>query len=254
MSALISKAIMTWFEIFLLAFGGFAAGIINTMAGGGSTITVPLLVFAGVPGTHANGSNRVGILPACIAAIVSFRRLGVSDFRDSIIIFFPVAVGSLIGSLAINQLADDQFERLFGLLIVPIVILTLVSPTPREGKAPWGRAKIIAVFYFVGFYGGAVQAGVGLLMILALARSGYNLIRANGIKVILNAFITLIAFPVFIFSGKISWGPALVLASGLTIGGWIGAKWTVKGGERVVRLVMVVSALGLSGKLLGFYG
>ena len=77
-------------EVLLLAFGGLAAGVINTMAGGGSTITVPLLVFAGVPGTYANGSNRVGILPACLAAVLSFRRLGVSGFRDAKIIFLPV--------------------------------------------------------------------------------------------------------------------------------------------------------------------
>jgi len=245
---------MTWFEIILLTFGGLVAGVINTMAGGGSTITVPLLVFAGVPGTHANGSNRVGILPACIAAIVSFKRLGVSDFRDSLVILFPVVIGSLLGSLAINQLGDDQFERLFGLLVIPIVILTLLSPTPSEGKTPWSKGKVILAFYAVGFYGGAVQAGVGLLMILTLARSGYDLVRANGIKVLLNAFITIVAFPVFIFSGKISWGPALVLAAGLTLGGWVGAKWTVEGGEKVVRWVMVISALGLSGKLLGLYG
>ena len=245
---------MTLFEVLLLAFGGLFAGVINTMAGGGSTITVPLLVFAGVPGTHANGSNRVGILPACFAAILSFRRLGVSGFRDSRIVFLPVIVGSLVGSLTINELGDDQFERLFGFLVIPIVILTLVSPTPKAGKDPWSRPTTTLMFLAVGLYGGAIQAGVGLLMILALARSGFDLVVANSIKVMINALVTVIALPVFILSGKISWGPALVLAAGLTLGGWVGAKWTVKGGERVVRWVMVVAALGLSGKLMGLYG
>jgi uncharacterized membrane protein YfcA len=241
-------------EVLLLAFGGLAAGVINTMAGGGSTITVPLLVFAGVPGTYANGSNRVGILPACLAAVLSFRRLGVSGFRDAKIIFLPVFFGSLAGSLLINKLGDDQFERLFALLVIPIVILTLMPPTPKERKSSWGRSTMILIFFVVGLYGGAIQAGVGLVMVLALSRSGFDLVTANSIKVMINAFVTVVALPVFIFSGKISWGPALVLAAGLTAGGWIGAKWTVEGGERVVRWVMVFAALGLSGKLVGLYG
>tara|TARA_B100001142_G_scaffold168949_1_gene168605 strand:+ start:128 stop:865 length:738 start_codon:yes stop_codon:yes gene_type:complete len=241
-------------EVLLLAFGGLAAGVINTMAGGGSTITVPLLVFAGVPGTYANGSNRVGILPACLAAVLSFRRLGVSGFRDARIIFLPVLFGSLAGSLLINKLGDDQFERLFAFLVIPIVILTLMPPAPKESKSSWKRSTIILIFFVVGLYGGAIQAGVGLVMVLALSRSGFDLVTANSIKVMINAFVTVVALPVFIFSGKISWGPALVLAAGLTAGGWIGAKWTVEGGERVVRWVMVISALGLSGKLVGFYG
>lgn len=241
-------------EFILLALGGLVAGVINTMAGGGSTITVPLLVFAGVPGTYANGSNRVGILPACLAAIFSFRRFGVSGFRESRIIFLPVVFGSLTGSLLINELGDDQFEHLFAVLVVPIVVLTLVSPTPKKAKYSWSRSTMIVVFFCVGLYGGAIQAGVGLLMILALSYSGFDLVVANSIKVMINALVTIFALPVFILFGKISWGPALVLAAGLTAGGWIGAKWTVEGGERVVRWVMVAAALGLSGKLVGLYG
>ena len=241
-------------EVLLLAFGGLAAGVINTMAGGGSTITVPLLVFAGVPGTYANGSNRVGILPACLAAVLSFRRLGVSGFRDARIIFLPVLFGSLAGSLLINKLGDDQFERLLAFLVISIVILTLMPPTPKESKSSWGRSTMILIFFVVGVYGGAIQAGVGLVIVLALSRSGFDLVTANSIKVMINAFVTVVALPVFIFSGKISWGPALVLAAGLTAGGWIGAKWTVEGGEQVVRWVMVIAALGLSGKLVGLYG
>ena len=241
-------------EVLLLAFGGLAAGVINTMAGGGSTITVPLLVFAGVPGTYANGSNRVGILPACLAAVLSFRRLGVSGFRDARIIFLPVLFGSLAGSLLINKLGDDQFERLLAFLVISIVILTLMPPTPKESKSSWGRSTMILIFFVVGVYGGAIQAGVGLVIVLALSRSGFDLVTANSIKVMINAFVTVVALPVFIFSGKISWGPALVLAAGLTVGGWIGAKWTVEGGEQVVRWVMVIAALGLSGKLVGLYG
>ena len=217
---------MSLTDVLILAFGGLAAGVINTMAGGGSTITVPLLVFAGVPGTYANGSNRVGILPACLAAVLSFRRLGVSGFRDSRVIFLPVIFGSLVGSVLINQVGDDQFERLFAFLVIPIVILTLMpqKSKPKERESSWSSSTMILIFFVVGIYGGAIQAGVGLLMVLTLSRSGFDLVVANSIKVMINALVTVIALPVFIFSGKISWGPALVLAAGLTVGGWLGAK------------------------------
>ena len=129
-------------DALLLVFGGLAAGVINTMAGGGSTITVPLLVLAGVPGTQANGSNRVGVLAASAAAVISFRRLGVSGIRKSSSVLLPVLVGSLIGSSLISQISDEAFERLFGVLMVPIVILTLVSPTPKKNITKKTRKKM----------------------------------------------------------------------------------------------------------------
>ena len=179
---------MSLTDVLILAFGGLAAGVINTMAGGGSTITVPLLVFAGVPGTYANGSNRVGILPACLAAVLSFRRLGVSGFRDSKVIFLPVIFGSLVGSVLINQLGDDQFERLFAFLVIPIVILTLMpqKSKPKERESSWSSPTMILIFFVVGIYGGAIQAGVGLLMVLTLSRSGFDLVVANSIKVMIK--------------------------------------------------------------------
>ncbi|MEC7898650.1 MAG: TSUP family transporter [Actinomycetota bacterium] len=242
-------------DALLLVFGGLAAGVINTMAGGGSTITVPLLVLAGVPGTQANGSNRVGVLAASAAAVISFRRLGVSGIRKSSSVLLPVLVGSLIGSSLISQISDEAFERLFGVLMVPIVILTLVSPTPKKNiTKKWGGGFTILIFSIVGLYGGAIQAGVGLLMIIALSYSGFDLVKANSIKVLVNVLLTIVALPVFLIAGKVDWGPALTLAAGFTLGGWLGAKWAFQGGEKLIRFVMVISAVLLSGRLLGFYG
>jgi uncharacterized membrane protein YfcA len=110
------------------------------------------------------------------------------------------------------------------------------------------------VFAVVGLYGGAVQAGVGLVMLALLTRAGYSLLEANNIKVVSNLALTAVALPVFIVQGKVHWLPAIVLAFGLTAGGWVGAHAAVKGGERLIRAVMVVAALMLAGKLLGLYG
>lgn len=228
--------------------------MINAVAGGGSSLTVPLLVLAGVPGNNANASNRVGILTSSAAAAAAFRKLGVSGLSRSGPVLVPIIIGSLVGSYGITQLTDAAFERVFGLLMLPVIFLSIRKPKLRLDAAPWSTATTATVFLAVGLYGGAVQAGVGLVMLAALTRAGYDLITANGVKVIANLTLTAVALPVFIVQGKVEWAPALLLAVGLTTGGWFGAHAAVKGGERFIRAVMVVAALGLAGKLLGLYG
>ena len=102
---------MEWWEAVLLVVGGAAAGLINAVAGGGSILTVPLLVLAGVPGNDANGSNRVGILTSNAAAATAFRRLGVRGLSESLPILVPIVVGSLVGAYGITQLTDENFEK-----------------------------------------------------------------------------------------------------------------------------------------------
>lgn len=245
---------MVWWEVLLLLAGGMTAGIINTVAGGGSTLTVPLLVLAGVPGNAANGSNRVGILTSSIAAVMSFRRQGISAVNEARPVLVPVVAGSLVGSLAITRLTDDTFETVFGLLMIPIILLTLFRKKPEETVEAWPAWVTVLVFFGIGIYGGAIQAGVGLVMLTALSRAGYDLVTANAIKVLVNLAVTCFALPVFIAQGDIRWLPAIFLAAGLTAGGWLGARVAVKGGEKLIRAVMVVAALVLAGKLLGFYG
>ncbi len=245
---------MAWWEALLLVIGGLFAGAINTVAGGGSMLTVPLLVLAGVPGNAANGSNRVGILTSNIAAVATFRRLGVDGLRHASRVVVPVVLGGLIGSFAIGRLLDDAaFERVFGLLMIPLVILSVRRPSNASGDRAWSTTKVVIVFLLIGIYGGAFQAGVGLVLLAALTRSGFDLVMSNSIKVIVNTAVTVVALPVFILSGDIAWAPALVLAAGFVVGGWLGAQASFRGGEVLIRRVMVVAALGLAGRLIGIY-
>ncbi len=245
---------MAWWEALLLVIGGLFAGAINTVAGGGSMLTVPLLVLAGVPGNAANGSNRVGILTSNVAAVATFRRLGVDGLRHASRVVVPVVLGGLIGSFAVGRLLDDDtFERVFGLLMIPLVILSVRRPSNASGDRAWSTTKVVIVFLLIGIYGGAFQAGVGLVLLAALTRSGFDLVMSNSIKVIVNTAVTVVALPVFILSGDIAWAPALVLAAGFVVGGWLGAQASFRGGEVLIRRVMVVAALGLAGRLIGIY-
>ena len=245
---------MAWWEALLLIIGGLFAGAINTVAGGGSMLTVPLLVLAGVPGNAANGSNRVGILTSNVAAVATFRRLGVDGLRHASRVVVPVVLGGLIGSFAVGRVLDDAaFERVFGLLMIPLVILSVRRPTNATGEQAWSTAKVVIVFLLIGIYGGAFQAGVGLVLLAALTRSGFDLVMSNSIKVIVNTAVTVVALPVFILNGDVEWVPALVLAAGFVVGGWLGAQASFRGGEVLIRRVMVVAALGLAGRLIGIY-
>ena len=143
---------MTWWEALLLVVGGTFAGGINVIAGGGSTLTVPLLVLAGVPGNIANGSNRIGVLTSNAAATGSFRRLGVNGLAPAVPILIPVVFGSLTGSLAISRLTDDAFETTFGLVMIPLIILSIRKPAFRSDAATWSRPVTIAVFFGIGIY------------------------------------------------------------------------------------------------------
>ena len=242
-------------DVVLLLVGGLAAGVINTMAGGGSLLTVPLLVLAGVPGNVANGSNRIGILTSNVTAAATFRRLGVSGLTRILPVLVPVAIGAAAGAVLVGQLADETFDRVFGFLMVPVLIVSLRQPRveAKETGGRWSSPVAALIFFGIGLYGGAFQAGIGLLLVLALSQSGLDLVVANNVKVLVTLVVTLAALPVFILGGRVDWVPALVLALGFAAGGVMGARFTVRGGDRIVRPVLVLSVLGFSGRLLGLY-
>jgi len=245
---------MSFYNAAILIAGGLFAGIFNTLAGGGSLVSVPLLVLVGLPGGVANGTNRVGILAQSVAAAWRFRADGVSGIRQAMGVLAPIAIGSAIGAFVISRVADKTFEWLFGILMVALLPPILIRPTPASGGAPrWSPRTKFAIFLLIGLYGGAFQAGVGLALVLALAYSGYDLVRANSIKVAVNAVLTLAAIPVFLSQGQVRWMPALLLAAGYATGGTIGARIAVRGGERVIRPVLVAAVFALAGKMLGFY-
>lgn len=229
------------------------AGTINSIAGGASLLTVPLLVLAGVPGNAANGSNRLGVITSSATAALEFRRQGVGDAKTFWLVLGPVLAGSLGGSVLVSQLSDTAFERVFAVLMVPILIISIRKPKPREDGRRWPLWATIIVFFLVGAYGGAFQAGIGLLLIVALSRTGIDLVTANSVKVLINMAVSLIALPVFISQGFFALAPALALAAGFALGGALGANISVRGGERVIRPVMIAAVIALSGRLLGLY-
>ena len=183
----------------------------------------------------------------------SFRRLGVQGFAHAGPVIGPVVAGSLVGSIAISRLTDGAFETLFGFMMIPVIILSIRQPRAQLMGPTWSRATTVVVFFGIGIYGGAVQAGVGLVLLAALTRAGFDLVTANHIKVLVTLTVAAVALPIFIYNGQVVWIPALVLASGFTVGGWLGAKVAVRGGEKLIRTVMLAATAVLAGRLIGLY-
>ncbi len=236
--------------------GGLLAGVFNTLAGGGSLLTVPLLVLVGLSGTVANGTNRIGVFAQSAAAAWRFRAKEVSGFRPALPVVLPIVLGSLSGSYVISRVADRTFEKLFGVLMVLLVVPILWgSPAVRRAAAapPWSRRRAFFIFLCIGLYGGAFQAGVGIALVVALSYAGYDLVRANSVKVVVNAALTASVLPVFLLQRQVAWPPGLVLAAGYALGGELGARLALRGGERIIRPVLAAAVVALAGKMIGLY-
>jgi len=252
-------------DALLLAGGGLVAGVVNTLAGGGSLLTVPLLVMLGVPGPVANGTNRVGVVLGSAVATWRLTALGVSGARDALPLVVPSALGALLGAYGVVQLPAEVFNRVFGLLMLVLLVPTLrgargapASPA-RGAPASLGRAKGVPAplrflaFLAVGLYGGAFQAGVGILLISLLSLAGVDLVRSTHIKTALNTCFTLLALPIFWWAGQILWAEAFALGAGFVAGGALGARAAVRGGERIIKPVLAVAVVVLAGRMLGLY-
>ena len=240
----------------ILAVGGLVAGVINTLAGGGSLLTVPLLVFMGLPATTANGTNRIGVLFQNIVSTMRFRKEGLDGIRGAIPILLPVLIGAALGATIASRMSAEIFRQVFGIAMIALLYPMLRHARPSsdaDSLEPRSKFWNAAIFFGIGLYGGAIQAGVGLFMIAALARSGLDLVRANAIKVVVIGALTLVAVPIFIAHGQVDWPFALALVVGFGLGGELGARAAVKGGERLIKPVLVLSVLAMAGRMLNLY-
>jgi uncharacterized membrane protein YfcA len=226
------------------------------MAGGGSALTLPTLIFLGLDGPMANGTNRVAIALQNLVAALSFRHEKLSGFRQSLIFGLWTVPGAVAGAVLAVQISDEWFRRILGVVMVGVVVSMLIprkrklETTPEGVKSFW----IYPALFGIGFYGGFIQMGVGFLFMAAF----YHLMRMNLVFVNLNKVVAVLIYTVpalliFALSGHVNWSMGLSLAGGNAIGGWWAAKLSVRRGETAIRYVMVVAVLIMAGRILGVY-
>lgn len=232
---------------------GLAAGVINVLAGGGSFLTLPILIFLGLPAGVANGTNRVGIVLQNVAAVWSFDRQGVLDRGALRWAAIPATLGAALGTWAALEISDEAFERVLAFLMVAISVYTLWRPAAPDGAglaAPRPRWLLAGIFFAIGIYGGFVQAGVGFFLLAGTTFAGFDLVRGNAVKVLTVLAFTTLSLALFTMAGRVVWLPGLVLAAGTVLGGLAGARLTVLKGHRWVRGVVTIAIVAFALKLL----
>lgn len=234
---------------------GLASGAVNTLAGGGTLITLPALVFFGLPANVANGTNRVGVVLQSLVATWKFRAAGFLEARLGATLLVPSCLGALLGAMISAELDEALFRQVIGGAMLLMLAVMFVKPDrwlKGRGERPPPPAWVAWGAYFaIGVYGGFLQAGVGFFLIAALVLlSGLDLVRANGVKVLLVLAFTLPAMAVFVWQGLVAWGPGLALGLGSMGGGWLGTKMAVTWGPKLVRWVLVAVVAVSAARLL----
>jgi uncharacterized membrane protein YfcA len=244
-------------QIPLLFVVGVVAGILNVLAGGGSLLTLPLLIFMGLPSAMANGTNRIAIFCQNLFAIRGFRQRGMLPMNLALLCTPPALLGSWLGANLAISLDDQLFKRLLALIMLGVLIFTAVDPMKRFRQRQMEfsllrKLVLVISFFGVGVYGGFVQAGVGFLVITALLAHGLDLVRINAIKVFVIFAYTFVALGVFIAHDQISYGLGFALAAGNSLGGMIGPKLAVDKGHDWIKKVVTLTVAAFALKLLFF--
>jgi len=242
----------------LLTAIGVVAGFLNVMAGGGSLLTVPAMVFMGVPGPVANGTNRIAILAQNITAITTFFSKGFADFRLSMTLAACAIPGAIAGALLGVRLEGDWFNRMLALTMLGVMLIMHFdkgNKAAADNHQP-SRAQLVRghlLMLGVGFWGGFIQIGVGFIRMPVLNRvMGLDLVRTNMHKVFIIACYTLVALFVFASQVEILWIVGAALALGNAIGGYLGAHFTVTRGEHLIKIVLNLVLIVFIVKLLLF--
>lgn len=244
-------------DLILLVVTGIATGFLNVMAGGGSMLSVPIMIFLGVPGTVANGTNRIAILPQNISAVWAFYRNGFSNFKLSLSLGACTIPGTLIGAHLASRIPSDHFNSLLALImVVVLIVMSLPQPKTMQVHESPSRPRLIAghaLMVLIGFWGGFIHIGVGFLLMPALNRvMQLDLITTNAHKVFIVMCYTVVALLVFANELELIWKYGIALGVGTWIGAWIAANLQVKKGIGPIKWTLNVVIVAFIIKLLFF--
>lgn len=248
-------------EIYQTAFLiviGFFAGIINTLAGGGSLFTLPVLIFLGLPPQLANGTNRIAIVVQSLSGTLGYRSKGISSFPFTIYLGISASIGALIGAQIAIDLDDILFNKILAISMLIVGGLILFRNKKQDIKLPerlQGKYLFWSIvgFFLIGIYGGFINAGIGIVIMLFLNRfNQMNLVKTNATKVAVVFIYSLIALFIFAYNDAVDWKLGILMALGTVFGAWFASRWSVKKGDKVIRYAMLVTILIMAVKLWFF--
>lgn len=244
-------------EHILLLFGlGIVSGFINVVAGGGSVMTIPALIFVGLEATIANGTNRIAILVQSGTAVVALWKEVKNNLRLYLRISMLTVPGAIAGAFLALNISNKILEVIIGIAMI-LIIITIIypvkkvkNPEPEKKLTP----KVVISLVLAGIYGGFLQMGIGFVLMAIFHRlMKYDLVRVNIMKVFVVSIFTVPALLIFIVNGKVILLPGLFLAFGNALGAWLSAKITLRKGEKFVKFFLIVAVVLMSLELLGVF-
>ncbi|MGY6648344.1 sulfite exporter TauE/SafE family protein [Wenyingzhuangia sp. IMCC45574] len=245
-----------YFELLQLICVGFIAGVVNTMAGGGSLLTLPMLIFMGLSESVANGTNRIALFLQTGTAVAGFKSKGVTTFPFSIYLAIPASIGAFIGAKYAIDIDGETFKKILSIVMIVVVLLIVFKQQKKIVEKQLERTKgkylffSMIAFFFIGLYGGFLNAGVGFIMLLILPYlNKFSLVKSNATKVTVVFIYMTISLLVFIMNGKVDWTLGLTMAIGNSLGAWFASRYSVKKGDKFVRVALLVIVSGMAIKL-----
>jgi len=238
-----------------LFFVGILAGFLNTLAGGGSVLVLPVLILSGIPSPIANATNRVAILIQNMTGSYNFHKHQMLDVRPVFHITIAAVLGAIIGSFFAVKLTSEIFDKILGMVFL-FILFIMLRPHKQKNRFTKVLPKWLEflIFLVVGFYGGFIQAGVGFIFLATLNLiEEFSLIKANAVKVFIIMCYTLFAVLIFAINGKIIWKYGLILSAGNFIGAYLGVKAAIRKGEKFVRIVLSIAIVIACLKLFGVF-
>ena len=234
--------------------GGTFAGVINTLAGNGSAITLTILTeILNLPPNLANGTNRVGVLTQSAAGTYGFYKNGKLDVQKSWAYIIPTIIGAIAGVIIAVYVSNEQFKRVFSFMMVAMLFVILINPKRWLQKTDLNKKInywwVIPLFLAIGFYGGFIQMGMGIFFLAAMVLGArYNIIDSNAVKSFVVAIYTIVVIAIFQWKGLIDWKFGLILAIGQTVGGYWAANFASqykKADLWAYRLLVVIVILAI---------
>lgn len=248
---------ITWLEVVILIVSGVLVGFINTLAGGGSIISLSILMFLGLPANVANGTNRVAIFIQNIAAVGSFKQKKVLDHKKGFWLAIPATLGSIVGAWIAVDINEEIIEKAIAVVMLIMLVVILYKPQRwLKGQPELQDKKVsfwqMALFFIIGIYGGFLHLGVGYALLGGIVLgTGYDLVKANAIKVFIILIWTPVTLVIFIINGQVNFLYGLILSLGNVVGALLASRLAIKHGTGFVRWVIVAVILITAAHVFG---
>lgn len=249
----------SWQAITILITAGFLVGVVNTIAGSGTVITYSLFMLMGLPANVANGTIRIGVIMQTLAATLTFRKAKLLELRKGFFISLPIVIGSVAGAQIAVSIPHDIFEKVLGVVLIFMVVFIFFDPAKWiKGQTKLNNKKLgwwqYLLFFLTGVYGGFIHIGVGIILLAVLVlAAGYDLVKANAVKILAVFLYAPFALLVFMINGEVNYHLGLIAAIGNLIGGIVASRLAIKRGAGFIRWALIVIIILFAMKLLNIF-